>query len=366
MPDAFGLVGGALNASYDDRQKQNHAEYQVKTAIRQFVPPIILVVGTFGNVMAIIIMRRKEFRSRSSAMPVLMTALAVCDTVLLYTGLLGIWIGAVSGVDFRMEHFLLCKIHTWIVYATFYTDAWILVAMTIERMTSVLKPLKVHATFTRRRGHSIVVGTALFFFAISAHILFGRDVRVNKRGTTRCMAWDEDYKNFFLGAWVWFDLMMHCLLPGIVLITGNAVIIWKVKASTRVSVALGNTRPIHRRRISFLSEAFLLLSLVFLLTTLPISVMNIMEPYLRQLPKDPQTKAVLELAWTVTGIMEYINNAVNFYMFCLSGSVFRREAKAVLTCKAEPETPITASAQRCTKTYSGRLNRSSTQLSNPL
>ncbi|KAK7501467.1 hypothetical protein BaRGS_00007271 [Batillaria attramentaria] len=339
-----------MNASAADRQ--NYAEYRIECAVGRFVPPIILVFGTFGNVMAIIIMRRKEFWSRKSAMPVLITALSVCDTVLLYTGLLRFLISGLFNVDIRQAHFIMCKIHTWTVYATTFTDAWILAAMTIERTLSVVKPLKVHVIFTRRRAHYIVAGITLFFFAICAHILYGFDIRVNKQGATRCMARDEDYDKFFLGAWAWFDLTMYCLIPATVLITGNTVIIWRVKVSTRVSVSSGNTQHIHKQKIAFLSKALLLLSLVFLLSTLPISVMNVMELTLRQQLTDPKNKARISLVWKVTLIMMYMNNAVNFYMFCLSGSVFRRELKAVLTCKAEPETiaPQMPSKQRFTKT----------------
>ncbi|KAK7501468.1 hypothetical protein BaRGS_00007272 [Batillaria attramentaria] len=51
-------IGPAMNASGADSYK-NYAGYQAKIVIKQFLPPIILVFG--GNVMAIIIIRRKEF-----------------------------------------------------------------------------------------------------------------------------------------------------------------------------------------------------------------------------------------------------------------------------------------------------------------
>ncbi|XP_025104590.1 uncharacterized protein LOC112570386 [Pomacea canaliculata] len=57
----------------------------------QFIPPVIIVLGTFGNVMTIVIMRRMSEGQSSHTMSLYFTALAVSDLVLLYSGLIKNW-----------------------------------------------------------------------------------------------------------------------------------------------------------------------------------------------------------------------------------------------------------------------------------
>lgn len=51
------------------------------------IPPIILILGTFGNTMSIAVHHRLS-RKRQSGISVYLVALAVSDLLLLYSGLL--------------------------------------------------------------------------------------------------------------------------------------------------------------------------------------------------------------------------------------------------------------------------------------
>ncbi|KAK7488353.1 hypothetical protein BaRGS_00020327 [Batillaria attramentaria] len=232
---------------------------------------------------------------------------------------------------------VMVQIHTWITYATSYTDVWLVVAMMLERAVSVVMPHKPRVLTHRGTGF-IMAGITLFCFAICAHILFGVNVDVNSNGVFACTFVTEDYKLFFRGAWAWFDLFAFALIPVIVLIISRAVIIWKVKASARM-VSWGSPHLKHKRMISFLSASLLLLSLVYLLTSLPIDVMNVMELSLIELAPDPKKEAMTNLAWAMTSIMAYSRNASNFFLYYISGSAFRRDIKTVLKCRAESYTP---------------------------
>ncbi|XP_025104593.1 uncharacterized protein LOC112570391 [Pomacea canaliculata] len=74
----------------------------------KFIPPVILVLGTFGNVMTIVMMRRMSEGQSSHTMSLYFTALAVSDLVLLYAGLLrkcaiNFYLYCLSGARFRGE-----------------------------------------------------------------------------------------------------------------------------------------------------------------------------------------------------------------------------------------------------------------------
>ena len=83
-------------------------EYRASVAVWQYCPPVLFAFGTFGNVMTVVILRR--MRIKRSAMPVYLTALALSDTCLLYTGLLRRWVLHVFLLDFRTVHPAACKV----------------------------------------------------------------------------------------------------------------------------------------------------------------------------------------------------------------------------------------------------------------
>ena len=68
----------------------------------------VLLFGTFGNVMTVTILRR--LRSGWSAMNVYLTALALSDTAMLYSGALPTWSRKVLDYDVYASHVVVCKL----------------------------------------------------------------------------------------------------------------------------------------------------------------------------------------------------------------------------------------------------------------
>jgi len=71
----------------------------------------------------------------------------------------------------------------------------------------------------------------------------------------------------------------------------------------------------------------LVVSLAWLLLTTPYAVFTL---GLRYFPSDRQTKATLRLTRVVCFLLMYINHAINFLLYCLTGRKFRAELKEML------------------------------------
>nr|KAG5700109.1 hypothetical protein BaRGS_029859 [Batillaria attramentaria] len=82
-------------------------EYRVANVIGWVFPPFIMAVGTFGNVMSIVIVRRCL---RPSALRVFFIALAGADLIMLYNGLLMRWLGFTFHVHVHILHDIICKV----------------------------------------------------------------------------------------------------------------------------------------------------------------------------------------------------------------------------------------------------------------
>ena len=59
--------------------------------------------------------------------------LAVADTLVLYIGLLRLWIGELTGYDMRDQADWVCKLTNVIGYTVSDFSVWLIIAVTIER-----------------------------------------------------------------------------------------------------------------------------------------------------------------------------------------------------------------------------------------
>ena len=76
----------------------------------------------------------------------------------------------------------------------------------------------------------------------------------------------------------------------------------------------------------------LVVSVAWLLLTTPYAVFT---QFVRDYSSDPQTKSVQRLVRVICFLLMYVNHAVNFLLYCLTGRKFRVELKELVssTCR---------------------------------
>lgn len=84
-----------------------YESFRVKKFISVYISPVILIVGTTGNIISFFILRRNMFRISTYFY---LAILAIADLVVLQFGLLREWIGELSGYDIRNASNLSCKL----------------------------------------------------------------------------------------------------------------------------------------------------------------------------------------------------------------------------------------------------------------
>ena len=128
---------------------------------------------------------------------------------------------------------------------------------------------------------------------------------------------------------------MFCLIPFAVIVFGNSIILFKLFQRSRTSNKQDRNREHHHghhhhhNHYSSMTAMLCTLNTVFFITTLPISIYNIGYTYWYS-TLDQHTIAKLELWWSVVNMLMYTNNALNFLLYSLSGSRFRKELKRVV------------------------------------
>ncbi|XP_025077658.1 FMRFamide receptor-like [Pomacea canaliculata] len=318
-------------------------------------PPVLLAVGTCGNALSIAVLSGSSMRRSNAALYLIV--LAVVDTMVLYTGLLRLWLLHLTDVDIREFSTFMCKFHTWIVYVTLDASVWILVAFTFERLISVCLPHDVKRHCNEQTSCVVLSVIAVVLMAINSHFIYGLGIEYTNTNVIvhnaldhnsqvitvpHCTPLGKEYKEFHDMIWHWIDLCIFSLLPLSLIVVCNSVIIIKICESRRKarrivpSVALSTHPDVQAddttsRQVSSMTAILMTLNLVLLLTTMPISAFNIVTPYFKPVldesseQYDPKVTAQFRLAWAIFNMLMYTNNSINFLLYCVSGTRFREE-----------------------------------------
>lgn len=329
----FPLVQTNFSLNSDCNCENNfwiYSEYNAAIYLWKIVPPILLLLGTVGNVLSILVLRRPTIRKSVCSMYLVM--LAIIDLLVLYTGILRQWILNTFDFDIRATSSAACKIHIWILYSSMDYSAWILIAVTIERVLLLWFPNKMQCVCTKKVAMLVLISIASFLLLVNSHILYGYELSTGKTAN-HCHYVSKSYLQFWISSWPSIDLVIFCIIPGSFLVVGNILIFVKVLISRRAinrQVSTYSTSSQQQRDSKFSSMTAMLIAVncVFLVCNIPSRAFMI-ENTSWSFDTCGHNYAKMSLLWCIFNLLMYVNNSVNFLLYIISGSRFRNEIKEI-------------------------------------
>ena len=317
-----------LSTTFSEAELMMFPEHTAFTIIWHFCPPLLLLLGVPGNVVTIMVLRRL-WSNGSSQLPFLLS-LAIADLCLLVSGLLFDMCFYVFDWDLREFHVVPCKVLTFTMNCSSTVAAWLLVAVTAQRAVSVMHPYRVAACCSASSCYCVLAAIVVASCVLQCHVLIGEHVPgVHPEGYCTSSTF-TDVSIISVSTWSMVDLVASCLLPSLVLPVCNVFLIRGLRASHQTlrhlsscNLPAGDSR---RRLASSMTTVVPLLSLAFVCLTLPIYGYIIWSDLRRDaINSNPRLFARAELAWAVTNMLWYANSTINFLLYCVSGSKFRKE-----------------------------------------
>ena len=301
----------------------------------QYGSPILLSTGTVGNILSVVVICRKKILHTTTS--VYLLGLAAVDTASLYTGLLHLYMKNVHEYDWRLSSTASCKLHMFAGSVFLQYGAWLLVSVTLERLCAVYLPHRCREIFTKRNAAIGLTVQAIVIIAINAHYLVTHEVLKMNSGVVICAAPTNSHWHFTHYVWPWIDYSLSSLLPSLLLLLCNSAIVCRI----------GHAESLRRRQLhahgtgakmSSMTAILLTVSLVFLISTAPLSIYIIRNVAL-QLNADAVHRAQYSVVWAALNLLLYTNNAVNFLLYIVSGPRFRQELFKVLCVKSNTVQP---------------------------
>ncbi|XP_046382002.1 P2Y purinoceptor 1-like [Haliotis rufescens] len=148
--------------------------------------PVILTMGTIGNVLAYVIFTRTRLKKVSSVQ--YLAALAITDTGFLWTSFLTPLYGYYKVPIIIQDG--LCQFMTFLNYVFTFLSIWYLVALVVEKFIGVYWPMQKSTMCTPFRAKLVMSFMAVVAVACYSYVVyfFGPD---KFYGILQCMPWKE-------------------------------------------------------------------------------------------------------------------------------------------------------------------------------
>ena len=304
-----------------------YSEYRWHKALFLYVPPILLVLGTLGNFFSFVILRRKSMRKFSTYL--YLSILSVADTLVLYVGLLRLWIGELTGSDFKDTNVWICKFVTVFGYTVSDYSVWLIIAVTVERYIVVANPFKIQTMCNIMRAVKIMLGIFAVLLAINAHFFWTVEIRTHPYGgknITMCGG-GPNYEVLVGDAWPWVDTCLYSFIPFVVILILNVLIIRHVlkarKSRSQLQSSADAKQAANYHDSTRMTIMLLSISFTFLITTLPMNISSIAKIFWKL--RNHKGLAQYTLLRTITTLLMYLNHSMNFVIYCVTGRKFRQQ-----------------------------------------
>ena len=340
----------------------NNDPFSADTGLRfyAYLTPFIIIIGIFGNTVSLIILRKRALRNLSASL--YLKAICISDTGVLLTYVLldwlhkglSLWPGGAKVSLVNISGF--CQSFLFLSYTFRIISVWLIIVFTFERYVAICHPLQRRLICTRSFSFKLIGCVSVLAAIVCLYKPIISRVRQTGNGSYVCSRSDE-YKNI---NWILDSIYGVCItaLPFIIISFFNTMILRKLVCRKADIVEARAISKESRMRLEF---TFILLSIstCFICLNLPYFIV-----WCRRFQSihDIQSSAwngsgkdyIILAKFIQTGLNRnqlfitrtifYINYAVNFFLYCLTGRQYRKNMIQLFCCRAEE--PARGSAYR--------------------
>ena len=302
-----------------------------------FVMPIITGIGTIGNSLIVYVIIRGSL-SKHPFM-VLLMSLAIVNNLVIWLRLLTI---AKTSENFLSRIPLVFCVEAILTSAGSILSSWLLVLISMERFIAVFFPFKVHIYCSLKRTYIALCFFALFALIGSLDGLFNC-FSDEGNGNSSCsnsthIAEQEPYYQAIV-FWI-----LYASLPFLLICTFNISVIYKIRSQqifrnqSQIQYK-GQAKP---GKTQSLVAVMFSACIVFVLTTFPATtlemILTLCEVFYSDTCPHPDDWLIVLLF-----ILDEINHSANFFLYCLTGSIFRSTFIRLFTCRCREAPPVISS-----------------------
>ncbi|CAF1323009.1 unnamed protein product [Adineta ricciae] len=325
------LTTSPIDTPYD------HYQTLTDTIIYKYICLTIFIIGVIGNFLSVLVFSRPSLRHRSCA--VYFLALAITDIASLIASFIDTVLPSYSHFNLTAKSLFICKLNPLMVYFTTDLSNFLLAVASIDRAVSIQCPLKSKRFCRARIAIYIIFLMSVIFLFINGHIFWGFEiipatpthfgcVPSNRKIVFENEVYSITYERFYQ-IFDSLDMLFAVVIPFVVMLICNIIILIRVLTSRRsirtiMTTALHSKK--HRKRHEKEKQLTVMLlgsAAAFLVFTLPTEINDTIRVFTPS--NTSHNKGVIALITAIFIAMGQLNHAIHFYIYTLTGGVFRNE-----------------------------------------
>ncbi|UJR25054.1 hypothetical protein I4U23_006414 [Adineta vaga] len=299
---------------------------QMAASLNRVIPIPLLIFGTIGNIFNIIILTQKSLQNNSCSFYFLSASIA--NMICLWCGLLT---RLLSGYDLdpTILNIYVCKFRYYITYKCLALSACFLVYASIDRWTS--SSLNAHIRLFSRIGiaHRMVSWTVVFSCFLYSQAFYCYTVVMNQF-PLNCYCPNLACRMFND---ILF-LILFSIIPPIFMLTFGWLTIKNAKKVRQQinPISIQSRRRYHlmKKKDRQMITMLLIQIIIFFICVIPSGVSKAHSIFTFNRMKDSLDLTEENFYFQISALILYINCCCAFYIYTLTGTIFRREFRRLL------------------------------------
>ena len=232
-----------------------------------------------------------------------------------------------------------CSITHFLLYVCGVVSSWTTVLISLERFIAIYFPFKVHIYCTKKRSCAIVIVILIISCSCLVPLLYISKVTLTDQGPLCGIIWNGHLQMIFLSTLFIF----YSIVPAFFIVLFNILIMRKlqIQRAFRMKSQMQHTRHKTSDNTSQVVIMVFICS-VFVATSFP-STIVMFAFFLTSV----HGKFFPTWLFCFAQLFDNINHSVNFFLYCLTGSLFRHAFFQKVRCK-DKNSPEDRSHQQIT------------------
>ncbi|CAF0774554.1 unnamed protein product [Adineta steineri] len=292
----------------------------------RFGPLVVFIFGVPGNIFNILIFTRPHLIKNPCSTYFFCASLVNLNV--LFLGLIPRSLADGFGIDPVSNNLAFCRFRYFILHPSLALSSWFTILAGIDRYC--ISSRDVHRRLLSNLKYSRYISTITTFigFAIYSHLL-GLFVMQQLKTGPYCYALVGPYRVFY----DFFYFATYSFTPPIIMVFVGLATYYNVRQtrSQIVPVVTNNTnRGQLKRRDRQLLKMTCIQFICTIILTLPVAIQKLYATFTQNNVKGTTQVAIESFITILLRVFLYTNASTSFYIFTLSGSVYRKEFLCII------------------------------------
>jgi hypothetical protein len=313
----------------------------VQGQLLRYMPLVTIVTGTIGNILNCLIFTRRSLRQNSCSIYFL--ASSVANFFAIYFGCLTRVLSSFNINPPLSQMALYCKTKTFLTYIGLAASTWFIVGACADRFASSCATVRFRSFSQVKIARRVVFIIAIIVILVYFQMNFCFDGSVQSANCVPSSPLCNSFNDFNL-------LITYSLFPPILMLILGLMTIRNVSGGRHVRA---ETNVKDRQLTLMLILQVICISIL----SMPISIQKIYSERTMYQKKGVDQTILESFFATFVVLLALMNSSTSFYLFTLTGKVFRKELKLLFLSnrrRGDVEPSATHPARATTKKQSLR------------